>query len=338
MFTDKVKLTLSAGRGGNGVIAWTRAKYLPKGGPCGGNGGRGGSIFIKTTNDLFSLDHYRNTKLIKAQNGNDGGQNCRHGRGGKDRTLLVPCGTLIKCAKSGDILYDLVENDKTVEICTGGRGGLGNDYFKTPTNRTPRKCTQGHPGGLAEVEFELKLIADVGFVGLPNAGKSTLLSSLTPNQVKIGDYPFTTLKPNLSYIQYEDYTRIFLADIPGIIKDAHIGRGLGLEFLKHIERSHILVYVIDLAAHDGRDPFEDFSLLQNELKLYNQDLLKKPFVVVLNKIDEETAQENLTSFQENYPYKKETLFLISALNKQGLSELKNKLKTLTPTPVVELVY
>lgn len=326
MFTDKVSLTLSAGRGGNGVVAWVRAKYIPKGGPCGGNGGRGGSIFIKTTNDLFSLDHYRNSKILKAESGGDGGASCRQGKSGKDLILLVPCGTLIKCAESGEILFDLVENGQTVEICKGGRGGLGNDFFKSPTNRTPTKCTQGHPGELKEIEFELKLIADAGFVGLPNAGKSTLLSSLTPNKVKIGNYPFTTLKPNLSYIEYDDYSRIFLADIPGIIKDAHAGRGLGLEFLRHIERSHILVYVIDLAGQEGHDPFDDFLLLQEELKLYDETLLTKPFLVALNKCDEPAAQDNLAAFQAKYPFSQQTLVLISALTGDGLSLLRTKLK------------
>lgn len=329
MFTDKVIITLSAGRGGNGVVAWLRAKYLPKGGPAGGNGGRGGSIFIKTTNDLFSLDHYRNTTIIKAENGNDGGSNNRHGRGGKDLTILVPCGTLIKCTQTGELLYDLVENGHQIEICAGGRGGLGNSHFKTPTNRTPNKCTQGRPGGLLEVEFELKLIADVGFVGLPNAGKSTLLSSLTSNKVKIGDYPFTTLKPNLSYVEYDDYTRLFLADIPGIIKDAHQGRGLGLEFLRHIERSHLLVFVIDLSAQDGHDPFEDLLLLREELRLYDPQLLDRPFLVALNKCDEPSALENLPLFQAKYPFPLDTLIPISALTGEGLPLLRTQLKTVS---------
>lgn len=334
MFTDKVTLTLSAGRGGNGVVAWLRAKYLPKGGPAGGNGGRGGSIFIKTSNDIFSLDHYRNTTIIKAENGNDGGGNNRHGRAGKDLTILVPCGTLIKSSETGEVLYDLVENGEQIEICVGGRGGLGNSHFKTPTNRTPNKCTQGRPGDLLELEFELKLIADAGFVGLPNAGKSTLLSSLTSNKVKIGDYPFTTLKPNLSYIEYDDYIRIFLADIPGIIKNAHQGRGLGLEFLRHIERSHMLVYVIDLSAQDGHDPFDDFLLLQDELRLYDPRLLEKPFLVALNKCDEPTAQENLPPFMAKYPYPRESLVPISALTGQGLDQLSASLKDLSKSSLV----
>jgi len=325
MFTDKVKITLSGGRGGNGVVAWTRAKFLPKGGPCGGDAGNGGSIHIQTTNDIFSLDHFRNTKKLKAENGSDGGLNCRHGKKGKDIILRVPCGTLVKDTETGDVIYDLVENNEQIQICKGGRGGYGNDHFKSPTNRTPRKCTPGRAGQSIEIELELKLIADVGFVGLPNAGKSTLLSALTPHQVKIGSYPFTTLKPNISFIEYEDYSRIFLADIPGIIKDAHQGRGLGLEFLKHIERSRLIVYVIDIAGIDCRDPFEDFLLLQNELRSYDPALLERPFLVVLNKTDCEEAQENLATFQKKYPYPKETLLPISALAAQGIDELKSSL-------------
>lgn len=332
MFTDKVALTLSAGRGGNGKVSWTRTRFLPKGGPSGGNGGKGGSIFLEVSKDLYSLDHFRNTRIIKAENGGDGGTNCCQGKKGLDKVIKVPCGTLVKDLTTGEILFDLVVDKERIEICKGGKGGLGNDHFKTPTNRTPRIATPGKPGTLLQIEFELKLIADVGFVGLPNAGKSTLLTALTATQVKIGDYPFTTLKPNLSFIEFDDYSRIYLADIPGIIKDAHAGRGLGLEFLKHIERTEALIFVIDLAKEHESDPLHDLNLLRNELALHNSQLLEKPFLVALNKSDLPESEEHLKQFQKHYPFPKETLFPISALKKENLDAFIHALRELLLQP------
>lgn len=334
MFTDHVKLTLTAGRGGNGVVAWSRAKFIPKGGPCGGDGGKGGSIIIKTSKDLFSLDAYRNTTLVKAENGADGMKNRWKGKSGKDKTLIVPLGTLILDADTEEIIADLTEENQTLVLCEGGKGGLGNNHFKTPTNQTPTEWTPGKPGKTAHIALELKLIADVGFVGLPNAGKSTLLSALTPNKVKIGNYPFTTLKPNLSFIEFDDYSRIFLADIPGIIKDAHKGRGLGLEFLKHIERSSALVYVIDAAGQDGRNPLDDFFLLQNELKLHDPKLLDKPFLVALNKADLEEARENIEIFKAESKVDPASIFVISAELQDNLNPLSMAMKSLAQRVVI----
>ena len=324
MFTDRVTIKLIAGRGGNGVIAWTRGKFLPKGGPCGGNGGRGGSISLQTTNDLFSLDHFRNTNLIKATNGGDGGKNCRSGKFGASKTLRVPCGTLVKNAETGELIADLIDNGSSFEICQGGKGGLGNDCFKSPTNRTPRNCTPGRAGQEIEIELELKLIADVGFVGLPNAGKSTLLSALTPNQVKIGDYPFTTLKPNLSYVQFDDYSRIYLADIPGIIKDAHEGKGLGLEFLRHIERSHVLVYVVDITDK----PDEHYDLLREELRAYDASLLDRPSIICLNKCDLLESHDIIDDFKERHENKGCHIHTISALMETSLASLTEEMRHL----------
>lgn len=330
MFTDRVTIKLQAGRGGNGVVAWTRAKFIPKGGPCGGNGGKGGSVFIQTTNDLFSLDHFRNIHLIKASNGGEGGANCRTGRNGQDKIIRVPCGTLVRDAKSGDLIADLTENNTTMELCQGGKGGFGNDRFKSPTNRTPRKCTPGREGESLEIELELKLIADIGFVGLPNAGKSTLMSALTPNQVKIGDYPFTTLKPNLSYVEYDDYSRVYLADIPGIIKDAHEGRGLGLEFLRHIERSHVLVYVIDV----NQTPEDDFELLRHELREYDPALLERPSIICLNKCDLLEDESVVDDFKAKFQSESIQIHAISALEKQALPALLSTMKELAQAVVV----
>lgn len=327
MFTDQVKLTLKAGRGGNGVVAWVRAKYIPKGGPCGGNGGKGGDIKIVTSKDLHSLDHFRHTNLVAADNGEDGKAR-KQGKGGQTKIIKVPCGTLVKCCQTNRVLKDLTKDGEVFEICKGGVGGLGNDHFKSPTNRAPTEWTPGKFGQIAEVELELKLIADVGFVGLPNAGKSTLMSAITPNKVKIGNYPFTTLKPNLSYIEFPDYSRIYLADIPGIIKDAHLGRGLGVEFLKHIERSSVLVFIIDMAAVDGRDPIDDFKLLQHELASHNKSLLEKPFIIAMNKADLPEAEAHIKAFKKAFPKLKNALFPISAANQEGLAPLIEEMRRL----------
>ena len=331
-YIDKVALTLSAGKGGNGRVSWIRTRFLAKGGPAGGDGGKGGSIIIQVSKDLHSLDHFRNTRIIKADNGQEGGTCHCQGKKGQDKIIKVPCGTLIKNLVTGELIRDLVTDGEQFVICAGGKGGFGNDHFKTPTNRTPRTSTPGAPGELLEVEMELKLIADVGFVGLPNAGKSTLLNALTATQVKIGDYPFTTLKPNLSYIEFDDYSRIFLADIPGIIKDAHVGRGLGLEFLKHIERTKVLIFVIDLAKEHETDPLHDLNLLRNELELYNPSLLDKPFIVALNKADLPESEEHLKKFLEIYPFAKETLFPISAKEKQNLAPFISAMRNLAAAP------
>jgi GTP-binding protein len=331
-YTDKVNLVLSAGRGGNGRVAWTRTRYFPKGGPSGGNGGKGGSIIIEVSKDLLSLDHFRNTRIIKAENGADGGTCQCNGKNGQNRIIKVPQGTLLKDLKTGEIIRDLVTDGEVIEICKGGKGGYGNEHFKSPTNRTPRNATPGKPGESLEVELELKLIADVGFVGLPNAGKSTLLNALTATEVKIGDYPFTTLKPNLSYLQFDDYSRIYLADIPGIIKDAHVGRGLGLEFLKHIERTKVLIFVIDLAKYHEVDPLHDLNLLRTELELHNPELLEKPFLVALNKSDLPESKENLEKFMEMYPFAKETIYPISALEKNNLGAFVQAMRNLANKP------
>ncbi|MCI5052031.1 MAG: GTPase ObgE [Simkaniaceae bacterium] len=328
MFTDGVRLELVAGKGGNGVIAWRREKYIPKGGPSGGNGGDGGSIIIRASRHFYSLDKYRNKRLIAAGDGKQGGSNKRHGANGKSLILDVPCGTLVKNPETGEVMRDMTEDGEEWEICKGGRGGRGNETFKTPTNRAPHKCTPGRPGTSCEIELELKLIADIGFVGFPNAGKSTLLSKITSKEVKIGNYPFTTLAPNLSYIQFEDFSRLYIADIPGIIKDAHKDRGLGLTFLRHIERSEVLVYVIDAAGTDVRDPFEDFTTLTNELESYSRDLINKPFVVVLNKVDRDESQAFVSKFRKKFHFDSSKLVLVSALNGEGLDTLIEKMRSI----------
>lgn len=328
MFTDSVRISLRAGHGGNGVVAWRREKFIPKGGPVGGNGGNGGSVVLKACTHELSLESFRNRRLIVADSGLPGGPNLQQGRTGKNLVLYVPIGTLVKDPVSGDVLFDFTENDQQWQICQGGRGGKGNHCFKSPTHQAPNVCTPGTPGEEKEVELELKLIADVGFVGMPNAGKSTLMSCITHVPVKIAAYPFTTLYPNLSYVQLADFSRILVADIPGLIKDAHLNRGLGISFLKHIERSSVLVYVIDISGIEGRDPFEDFSILQEELRAYNPLLLEKPFLVALNKIDEETARAKADEFRLSYPYPQNTLFEISAAQNQGIASLIESMRAI----------
>lgn len=312
MFTDHVTIDFTAGNGGNGAIAWRREKFVRKGGPCGGNGGKGGSIILRASNHMFALDHLRNRRKIAADNGGQGQSNNRQGKSGKDLVILVPCGTEVKDPATGHLIEDLIEHDQEITLCRGGRGGKGNTFFKTPTNQAPNKSTPGLQGEEQSVTLELKMIADVGFVGKPNAGKSTLMSNLTAHDVKIGEYPFTTLKPNLSYIEFDDFSRIYLADIPGIIQDAHKNRGLGFEFLKHIMRSEVLILLVDITADD---PFSDYQMLLHELQEYDQDLIRKPRLLALNKMDQEVPTEKLA------PFKGEKTLEISALTGKGIPEL-----------------
>lgn len=326
MFVDTVSLQLSAGKGGNGLISWRREKYIPKGGPAGGNGGRGGSITLQADNQVHSLESYRKYRIIKAKNGAPGGSNNCHGKSGKDLTIKIPVGTLVKDPATGDVLFDFTEHRQTWDVCAGGRGGLGNTCFKSSTNQAPFRCTPGKPGEEINVDLELKLIADVGFVGMPNAGKSTLISQLSHVRVKIAPYPFTTLRPNLGIVEFDDFQRVLIADIPGIIENAHMNKGLGLSFLRHIERTSSLIFVIELAPNETRDPFEEFLMLRKELQAYNPEMCEKPFLVVLNKIDQEDTQELISSFKERYPFDPETLFELSALEGINTDAFKEALR------------
>lgn len=330
MFVDKVILKLEAGKGGNGVVAWRREKYLPKGGPTGGNGGRGADVIIVVDTQVLSLEGFRNKRLMRAENGRAGGPSRQQGRRGKDLVLRVPCGTVVKDSVTGEVLYDLTQDGEKVVLCRGGRGGRGNESFKTPTNRAPNYCTEGKPGEDIEVELELKLIADVGLLGFPNGGKSTIITKLANVRVKIAPYPFTTLRPNIGYIECEDYSRILIADIPGIICGAHQNKGLGFEFLRHIERTKMLVYVIDVAGIDGRDPYEDFETLRNELANYNEEMLDRPFIIVLNKTDIEGASDNVAEFRNKCPFPNNILE-VSALSGEGIADLKHNVQNLGKT-------
>ncbi len=333
MFVDKVTVTLQAGKGGNGIVAWRREKFIPKGGPSGGNGGDGGSIILKACVQIPSLEGQRHKRHVFAENGQAGGGNRRHGRTGRDMNIKVPVGTLVKDVQTGDILHDLVEDGQEVRVCEGGRGGRGNATFKTPTNRAPTQCTLGKPGQSLQIELELKLIADVGLVGYPNAGKSTLIQEAAHLPVKIAPYPFTTLRPNLGYLQVDASQRILIADIPGIIEGAHKNRGLGLEFLRHIERTQVLVFVIDASGLEGRSPIDDMTVLRNELSTYKKGLLDKPCLVVLNKMDVEESKENACAFRKKF--KKMEILEISAKENIGIDAFIDVLKRLIPAAPIE---
>jgi GTPase len=321
MFFDHVFIQLTAGKGGNGVVSWRREKYIPKGGPSGGNGGKGGSIIFQADIQIPSLDWYRHRRLIKAENGAAGGSNLCQGKNGQDLIIKVPCGTLVKDSSTGEILHDFTVDKEKWTACTGGRGGRGNESFKSPTNRAPNTCTEGTEGECREVELELKLIADIGLIGFPNAGKSTLISALAGLKVKIAPYPFTTLQPNLGFIQLDNYKRIYIADIPGIIEGANQNKGLGFEFLRHIERTKVLIFVLDSSGIDGRNPSDDYLVLRKEIKAYNPELLERPYLVVLNKIDDDASKDNIADFRKKFDIPRDLLFEISALTKEGLPDL-----------------
>ena len=326
MFVDRVKVHCVAGKGGNGVIAWRREKYIPKGGPSGGNGGNGGSIILRGDNNASSLEWYANSRICRAQNGTQGAGGNKQGKNGEKLILKVPPGTLVKDVSTGDILFDITKDGEEVVLCQGGKGGKGNFVFRSPTNRAPNICTPGTPGEEKEVELELKLIADVGLVGFPNAGKSTLISTLANRNVEIAAYPFTTLHPNIGILRYPDHERILIADIPGIIEGAHQNRGLGLEFLRHIERTKMLIFVVDISAWEGRSPIGDFMVLQEELRNYDASLLKRPFFIALNKKDLEGAEQHIEDFTQAFSKHKARIFPISAESGEGCEALKEAIR------------
>lgn len=328
MFVDTVELQLSAGKGGNGVIAWRREKYIPKGGPAGGDGGHGGSIILEADTQIPSLENLRNRRIIKAESGMPGGANNRTGKNGQDRVLKIPLGTLLKDLKTGLILCDFTREGQRWTVCKGGKGGKGNSRFKTSTHQAPFICTEGTEGESSEVELELKLIADIGLVGMPNAGKSTLISKLAYIAVKIAPYPFTTLRPNLGILRCDDGEKLLIADIPGLIDKASQDRGLGISFLKHVERTSALIFMLELAPFQDRDPYEEFIMLRRELEAYNPSLLEKPYLVALNKIDQEGTQEIVDAFREKYPFDPATLFEISAREEINLDALKKAIQSI----------
>ncbi len=318
-FIDEARITVQSGKGGAGCVSLRREKYIPKGGPDGGDGGRGGDVIFKATTKKRTLYHLQFQKLYKAKNGSGGQGNNRTGKGGEDLIIELPPGTLVVDVDTGDLITDLVDTDGVFVVAKGGRGGLGNARFKSSTHRTPRFAQPGEPGQTLNLRLELKLLADVGVVGLPNAGKSTLVSAMSSARPKIADYPFTTLTPNLGVVQANRREPFIIADIPGLIAGAHTGTGLGIQFLRHVERTRVLLHLVDAAAIDADHPLRDFDTVNRELHRYSPALSEKPQLVVLNKMDVAWAEDAATLFGEALG--KGDPLKISAATGQGLDQL-----------------
>jgi len=326
MFVDTVRIKAIAGRGGNGCISFRREKYVPRGGPDGGDGGDGGDVGLKADHDVDSLAAFHFNPLLKAGRGQHGMGKQKTGHKGADKIAPVPVGTLVKVPLSGKVIFDLDIEGKICIIADGGKGGRGNYRFRSSTNRAPRVSEPGQDGEQAEYDLELKLIADVGLVGFPNAGKSTLLSKTCDCRPKIAGYPFTTLHPNLGVLKEFADTRIIkIADMPGLIEGAHENRGLGHQFLRHIERTRLLLYVLDTAGTDGRDPLQDFEVLKQELAMHDQALAQKPFLVACNKLDLPEAEEKLERFYKKSGLSKNMILPVSCKKGAGLEQLTKAL-------------
>ncbi len=318
-FIDQAKFHVKAGDGGNGCISFRREKYVPRGGPNGGDGGRGGNVIMECSTRLHSLIDFRYRSHFKAERGVHGKGKDMHGRKGKDCYMAVPIGSIIKDSETGEVLADLrKEGDQYIAV-HGGKGGLGNPHFASGTNRTPRVATKGGEGEEKWLHIELKLIADIGLVGLPNAGKSTLLSQLSAANPKVASYPFTTLEPQLGVLHLKHMDSCIVADIPGLIEGAHEGVGLGFTFLRHIERTHILLHILDASSEQA---MEDFQVVENELKAYKEELLERTTLVVLNKVDIADAEE-LVLLKNSLKEKGFQVASISGLTGQGIEELKD---------------
>ncbi|HHZ01056.1 MAG TPA: GTPase ObgE [Tissierellia bacterium] len=323
MFVDIAKITVKAGKGGNGSVAFRREKYIPMGGPDGGDGGDGGSVILVADEGLRTLMDFRYKKHYQAENGEDGRGKKQYGADGKDLYVKVPVGTLIKDEETGIVLADLKTHGQEYVAARGGRGGKGNVKFKSSIRRTPRFAQPGTKGEERVIVLELKLLADVGLVGFPNVGKSTILASITSAKPKIANYHFTTLKPNLGVVSIEEGHSYVLADIPGLIEGASEGAGLGLDFLRHVERTRLLLHVLDASGHEGRDPVEDFYKINEELKQYSGKLSEKEQIIILNKMDLPGAMDNaeriIKEFSDEYE-----IIQVSAATGQGLDLLKKR--------------
>ena len=341
-FIDKARITVRAGNGGNGAVAFHREKYVAAGGPDGGDGGKGGSIILQVDDNMSTLMDFRYKRKYAAPNGADGMGGRKSGKDGANLTIKVPRGTLVRDAESGEIIKDMSDSEPYV-LCKGGRGGWGNMHFATPTRQVPRFAKAGLPGESHDVLLELKLLADVGLIGFPNVGKSTLLSVVSKAQPKIANYHFTTLYPNLGVVWVEEGVSFVMADIPGIIEGASEGAGLGHDFLRHIDRCRLLVHVVDVSGSEGRDPVADFDAINAELSQYSPDLAQRPQIVCANKTDiMDPESDNLTHLREHVEALGYTLLEISAAAHQGTRELVKKiaemLSVLPPVTVYEPEY
>jgi len=329
-FIDEAIITVQSGDGGRGCVSFRREKHIPRGGPDGGDGGKGGEVVLMTTSRKRTLYQFRFKRDFKAKNGSHGQGKAKTGKNGQDLIIQLPPGTLVTDADTGKVIKDLVKSGESFVLAYGGRGGQGNTRFKTSTHRAPRFAQPGEPGETKTLKLELKLLADVGIIGLPNAGKSTLISVLSSARPKIGDYPFTTLTPNLGVVQTDWGEPFVLADIPGLIKGAHKGTGLGTKFLRHIERTSILVHLIDVSSIDLDNPLHLYDTINEELSMYNQKLVEKPQIIVLNKLDLPGTQKVAKKFQ--FAVKDKEVLLISALAGKGVEKLKSKIVQLLDNP------
>lgn len=316
-FLDKTKVKIISGKGGNGMVAWRREKYVDKGGPAGGDGGRGGDVYLVATENMSTLMDFKFKSVFKADNGENGSIKNMHGRCAKDLFIHVPVGTVVRDVKSGNIIADLVRNEQTVLVAKGGRGGRGNARFATSQKRAPQFCEPGEPSIERELDLELKLIADVGLLGMPNAGKSTLISRISSAKPKIADYPFTTLVPNLGVVKKRNGDGYVVADIPGLIEGASDGVGLGHDFLRHVERCRFLVHIVDTTAEN---PLENFEIINNELALHSQKLADLYQIIALNKIDS-IDEERKNELVEQFGQYTKNVFLISAVTGENVDEL-----------------
>ncbi len=322
MFVDEVIIKVKAGNGGDGCTAFRREKFIPDGGPFGGNGGRGANIVFKTDLGLKTLLDLRYNKLIKAPKGANGSGKNKNGKSAEDVVIKVPVGTTVTDMDTGLIIADLTKKDDNVIVAHGGRGGRGNTAFATPSNPAPNFSEKGEPGEEKTLKVELRLLADVGFVGMPSVGKSTILSKISRSKPKIAAYHFTTLNPNLGVVRTIDGRTFVAADLPGLIKGASLGEGLGDKFLKHIERTRVIAHVLDMSGFEGRDPLDDYEVINKELNDFDPKLMKKPQVIIANKMDLEGAKENLQRFKDKY---KKEVFEVSAITNKGLDEVLVKI-------------
>lgn len=342
-FIDEAKIFVAAGDGGNGIVSFRREKFVPMGGPDGGDGGRGGSVYAVADRNINTLIEYRYTRKFLAQRGENGGSTDCYGKGGDDITLHLPVGTVIADVNSNEIVADLDVDGKKVLIAKGGRGGLGNIHFKSSVNRAPRQCTKGEAGEERDLRLELRVLADVGLLGQPNAGKSTFIRAVSAARPKVADYPFTTLHPNLGVVRVSDTKSFVIADIPGLIEGAADGAGLGIRFLKHLARTRVLLHIVDLAPFDPEaDPARDARAIVGELEKYSPELAEKPRWLVLNKLDlipEEEREQRVADFLQAYGHTG-PCYRISAINGDGCRELVYKLQDaldqLAPLPPLAL--
>ncbi len=321
MFIDRTKIRIQGGRGGNGVTAFRREKFVPRGGPSGGDGGRGGDVWIEADESLNTLLHLRYNPEHIAERGRHGEGSNRYGHAGGDIVVRVPVGTQVFDALSGELLKDFTENHERWLAAKGGRGGFGNSHFATSTNRAPRYHQEGSEGEERELQLELKLLADVGLVGFPNAGKSTLISVISAAKPKIADYPFTTLEPHLGVVDLGEFRTFVVADIPGLIEGAHQGAGLGDRFLRHVERTKLLLHLVDVSSLSGRDAVSDYETINRELEAYDERLATRPQIVVATKIDALDEPERLESLKQQAEKDGRPFYAISSATRQGLKEL-----------------